>query len=169
MKGPKTKKIKNKSSQEYFSKTWDDLNLRKINSFYNSSFYNQYSLYFVEECVIERMRNYFVDDFAQLNTSTLTIFLRWYCRMIILIFPKNVFLYFNIAVFLDIGQKWNGLMYIQFTSFSLGMSQILKTFVMEQILFNNNMFNNKYTKTRNEISPSLTLKSNITDAVLESL
>ena len=60
-------------------------------------------------------------------------------------------------------------MYVQFTSFSLGVSKILKTFVMEQILFNNNMFNNKYTKTRNEISPSFTLKSNITDAVFESL
>ena len=60
-------------------------------------------------------------------------------------------------------------MYVQFTSFSLGMSKILKTFVMEQILFNNNMFNNKYTKTRNEISPSLTLKSNITDVVFQSL
>ena len=49
------------------------------------------------------------------------------------------------------------------------MWKSLKTFIMEQILFNNNMFNNKYTKTRNEISPSLTLKSNITDVVFQSL
>ena len=42
---------------------------------------------------------------------------------------------------------------------------------MEQILLSNNMFkaNNKYTKTRREISPSLTIKTHITDVVFESL
>ena len=76
--------------------------------------------------------------------------------------PKNV-LYFHTTIFLDIQLKVNvykkyvQLVYVQFP----GMGNSLKTFVIELILINNNILkvNDKCSKARCEISPSLAIKT----------
>ena len=114
-------------------------------------------MYFREECVVGGVGDFFGKDFLQLTFSSLRLLLTWQRCIIILTFPKkishNLILYFHTAILLDVELKLN--VYKTFNSrpVSRGIWRSLRTYAIEQILLNNNMFkvNNKYTKTRCEI------------------